>query len=542
VAYLFVISNGVRAQVRSTPSDSAYAWLLLENTSLALVEAHARAFDPAFYKVFIESTRSEDSVIYRLLLGRYNSPEEAHRDDSLLPLPERARTRLVRASLADMKPFVAVKAADRTETALPAIDQQLPEPYNSEADTTFAPTAERGDTTGTLRLFIDCFSCGSRTARREIKFVDHVRDPSDADVHLLVTQEQAAVGKEYTINFMGRGRFEGVNDTLYYVTQLGETDDTRRRNLVRKYKLGLMRYLSRAGDPPDVSIDFGRRNKRGQQASSQDDPWKLWTIQVGFNGAYNGEESQNDYWVSSYVGAYRTSEDWKIEVQAAGSYAESNFDIDGETITSSKEDGSANGQVIRSLGNHFATGVFGSISTSSFRNTDLASNVSAAFEYAVFPYDESSRRELRLSYYVNHRTFEYVDTTVFNKISENVLHHELQLNLEMREPWGSAAATISASEYLTDFSARMTDLYRVVLSGFANVRLAKGLSLYATADVSRIRDQIFLRRRAASAEDVLLGRYQLPTDYRYSFTLGISFTFGSIYNNVVNPRFGSGIE
>jgi len=33
-------------------------------------------------------------------------------------------------------------------------------------------------------------------------------------------------------------------------------------------------------------------------------------------------------------------------------------------------------------------------------------------------------------------------------------------------------------------------------------------------------------------------RDQLVTDYNYSFTLGLSYGFGSIFSSVVNPRFG----
>jgi hypothetical protein len=32
---------------------------------------------------------------------------------------------------------------------------------------------------------------------------------------------------------------------------------------------------------------------------------------------------------------------------------------------------------------------------------------------------------------------------------------------------------------------------------------------------------------------------QLATSYSYSVYFGVSYTFGSIFNNVVNPRFGS---
>ena len=39
-------------------------------------------------------------------------------------------------------------------------------------------------------------------------------------------------------------------------------------------------------------------------------------------------------------------------------------------------------------------------------------------------------------------------------------------------------------------------------------------------------------------EGILLSRKQLATDYEYNLRVGVRYTFGSIYSNVVNPRFG----
>lgn len=390
-----------------------------------------------------------------------------------------------------------------------------------------------------LNLFIDCDYCARTSARREITFVNHVRDPAEAQIHLLVTRQPAGFGTKYTMNFIGRDEFVGVNDTLHYVSVVGATDDERRSGLIRVMKAGLVRYLARTPPVPDVTVSVHRARERTRQVTAADDPWKLWTFQVGLDGSYDGEASKNDFWVSSYLAANRVSDGWKFRLLASGNYSESNFDLDGTTITSSRENAEGDVQIIRSLGNHFAIGLFGRVSTSSFRNTDLSSTVAPAFEYTVFPYSESSRRELRFSYYINFRHFDYREITVFQKTSENLLHHELQIHLEMRQPWGSASMTLAGSEYITDFRKTVTDLYRVTLSGFTELRVAKGLSLFATADASRIRDQIFLRRQAASPEDVLLGRVQLPTTYQYDITLGVSFTFGSIYSNIVNPRFGT---
>jgi hypothetical protein len=55
--------------------------------------------------------------------------------------------------------------------------------------------------------------------------------------------------------------------------------------------------------------------------------------------------------------------------------------------------------------------------------------------------------------------------------------------------------------------------------------------------ISYIHDQLSLSAGGASQEEILLHRQELETQYRYWGSMGISYTFGSIYNNIVNPRF-----
>ena len=55
-----------------------------------------------------------------------------------------------------------------------------------------------------------------------------------------------------------------------------------------------------------------------------------------------------------------------------------------------------------------------------------------------------------------------------------------------------------------------------------------------------IHDQLSLIKGEATLEQVLLRRTMLETNYSYYFSFGLSYTFGSIYSNVVNPRFGGG--
>ena len=83
------------------------------------------------------------------------------------------------------------------------------------------------------------------------------------------------------------------------------------------------------------------------------------------------------------------------------------------------------------------------------------------------------------------------------------------------------------------------DRYHVEVYSQADVRLFKGFSFNVFAEYSKIKDQISLRKDGASAEDVLLRLRQLATGYSYSVNFGISYRFGSIFNNIVNPRFGN---
>ncbi len=61
----------------------------------------------------------------------------------------------------------------------------------------------------------------------------------------------------------------------------------------------------------------------------------------------------------------------------------------------------------------------------------------------------------------------------------------------------------------------------------------------AFGDYGRIRNQVNLPASGASDEDILLRLRQLETSYRYYTYIGLRYTFGSIHNNIVNPRFSS---
>ncbi|MBI4811659.1 MAG: hypothetical protein HY800_09525 [Ignavibacteriales bacterium] len=105
----------------------------------------------------------------------------------------------------------------------------------------------------------------------------------------------------------------------------------------------------------------------------------------------------------------------------------------------------------------------------------------------------------------------------------------------MKEPWGSTGITLQGSNYLHDFLK-----YQISIYGNISFRLIEGLSLDLSGRYSESRDQLSLPKQNASTEDILLQRRELESQFDYYCSVGLSFSFGSIYNNIVNPRFGGG--
>jgi hypothetical protein len=72
-----------------------------------------------------------------------------------------------------------------------------------------------------------------------------------------------------------------------------------------------------------------------------------------------------------------------------------------------------------------------------------------------------------------------------------------------------------------------------------NLRLYKGLSVYVIGGYSWIHDQLSLLGREPTYEEQLLRQRELPMHSNYFGAVGLQFQFGSIFTNVINPRFGS---
>lgn len=388
-----------------------------------------------------------------------------------------------------------------------------------------------------LRVFIDCsFYCDMDYMRTEIGWVDHMRDRADADVHILGTaQGTGGGGRRYTLEFIGLRSLAGQSDTLTYMASAEDTEEITRRGIAQAIKLGLVPYVSDSPTGQRLAISFTDETTVGESTDDAPvrDPWNFWTFRISLNGNMDGESSAEAFRVSSGISANRTTEEWKLNLSLNGNYREQTFTFPDTTIKSFTRNYSGNALLVRSLGPHFSWGGRASVSTSTFGNTEISVTVMPAVEFNVFPYAESTRRQLTVQYAAGGRMLEYRDTTIFDQIAETRPLHSLTIGYSTRQPWGSVNMSVDGSQFLHDRSKYNLSAF----AGLSDIRLFKGFSFNVFGNYSLVRDQITLSREALTQEEVLLRQRELATNHRYFVNAGISYRFGSIFNNVVNPRF-----
>jgi len=384
-----------------------------------------------------------------------------------------------------------------------------------------------------LRVFLDCWRCDMDHFRREVPFVSYVRDRMDAQVHVLVTsQATGAGGMEYTFNFIGLGEYEGQNDTLTVTSRPDDTDSETRADLVRVFKLGLVPFLARTAIGQRIDVAYMEPRTGAPSVVGPEDPWDLWVFSIRVGGEMEGASRESSGSFDGSLSASRTTEALKMEFRAFGDWSRDRFEYEeGESETFNSRNYEIQGLTVWSLSPHWSWGVTGSASGSTRYNQSLAIRGGPAVEYNYFPYSESTRRAVTFLYKMEAVSFDYEEITLFQKTSETRLTHSLEVGSAFNQPWGEFDLSFQASNYLDNF-----DQHRIEFRSSVEIRLFRGLSLDIRGSAARVKDQIYQPLEDIPIEDILLRRRELGTDYEYSIDVGFNFTFGSMFNNVVNPR------
>jgi len=403
-----------------------------------------------------------------------------------------------------------------------------------------APPLQAGD--GALRVYYECSgrggACDSREFRTQIDWVNWVRDRKDAQVHVIITgQGTGSGGSFYELHFIGLEELDGAEDNLTYTSFGTDVRDETVRGMTRVLAIGLARFSTLAGATAvlDISRAEGAGAPTDRLVTSEEvtDPWNFWVFRIGLDGNLSGESSRSNQRFSGDVNASRVTPDWKFNFGADGSWRESETTLSDSSIyVDTRRNWSAETGAAYSLAAHWSVGAEADVSSATSTNRDFSVAANSALEYSVWPYEEAPRRSLRVRYTLGVRHFDYEEETVFGFMEETRGVQSLEVSLSQRQPWGTFFGNVEGSHYLHDL-----DKHRLSTGGFLSFRIVRGVNLRVNGRVSWIRDQLFIPAADISDEERLLQRRQLASNFDWDFGVGLSFQFGSIFNNVVNNRF-----
>jgi len=286
-------------------------------------------------------------------------------------------------------------------------------------------------------------------------------------------------------------------------------------------------------DQIEIRQDVQRVQDRFLIVDPADDPWNFWVLRFGASGQFNKEDRRSNRNVNVNASANRTTEEWKLRFNGNLRYTDRKFILnDGSESFALTRQISFTHQTVKSLGAQWGASFKAAALQATFVNQDLTYGILPGIEYNFFPYSESSRRSFTITYEFGIAHYDYIEETIFEKTSETLVDHGLQTDFAVVQPWGEAEFAVETAQFLTDPSQ-----WRVVLNGRLDFRIVRGLNLNVRASWAAIRDQRYLPVQGQTDEEILLEQQALATDSRSFISFGFSYTFGSIFNNVVNPRF-----
>lgn len=390
---------------------------------------------------------------------------------------------------------------------------------------------------GRLRVFLDCPTggCDRNFFVTELPFALWTQDRLDADVHVLVTGlGTGAGGTEYTVGFIGRRAFAARVDTLVTFIAPNSTEDMRRRELARVLRIGLLPYAMRTAEAARFSVAYAAPTGAATPSALTGirDPWDFWVYRLRVNGSGSAESRAKSYELNGSINASRVTEDWKLSFNAYDEYRSNSFTLsDSTTRTYILRSADVSARVVRSITEHWSIGTRAAGGMTEFRNQDGYGALDVSAEYNVFPWRDATSRQLIALVALGGRYYDYDEETIFGRTEEFRPVARAIMAGESRQQWGTLDGALRYTRFLHD-----GDTYNLSFNGRAQFRLTRGLSLEIRGDAAKVRDQLYLPRGDASDEEVLTRQRALATGYRYGGSVGISFTFGSIYNTIVNPR------
>lgn len=389
-------------------------------------------------------------------------------------------------------------------------------------------------------LYIDCSTCDITNIRTNITFVNYALNPDEADIELKIEDLRiTGGGREFRLFFSGQNQFEGIRDTLKYISQSGESDNERRSGLNRRIKIGLIPYVSKTVAVNSLDIFYeesadalDEEDDPEKSEEEEKDPWDNWLFDMNVRGSLSGERTRRNFATFGSFEAENITEEHKIRVRIRGEDIRNRIETSGGTRNVNRSWGDLTGTQVFTLNDHAAIGFFQKMSFSTFNNIQFNIEASPAFEFNFFSYTGYSKQRLLLRYRVTPSFRVYDGRTIFNKTEEFIGQQNLTLDFRIDRSWGRLQTGISGSHFFHNLS-----LNRFEIDNTIRFNLFRGLSVSISGRYSSINDQIAILAGEVTDEEALLDLRRRATSESYGVSIGLSYTFGALSSNATNRRF-----
>ena len=377
-----------------------------------------------------------------------------------------------------------------------------------------------------IKAYLDC-RCDENYIKQETSFLEYVRDQDLADVEIFIRDERNPTGsRSFEIKIDGNNEYGEISNTTEAVGYANDTSSSLREKLLNKLKLALVPFLEKANYNLTIDVDSNIKD-----LTVYDEKWRNWVFEL--SGSYNNDKEEsrqtNRYDIEFEID--KLTEDWRIGMELSRRETNRKFVSNDNEYTSNRKTTSFRGRVVRSISDHFSAGAFFGIFQNTYENIDLNRYVAPAIEYSFYPYRDVLSKEITLAYRIGVGKRNYIEKTIYGYEEQKLSSQTLSLNIRFRQKWGNVSSYLNATQFLNDGTKK-----RFSLRSDLDIRVFEGLAVRLSGNVNLIREQYSLAAGNTSIEDLLLQQREIATDYRTNFSIGLSYTFGSIYNSIINTR------
>jgi len=385
-------------------------------------------------------------------------------------------------------------------------------------------------------VFVDCQSneCFERYLKQEVTYLDYVFDRQVADVHILVTDQNASAGsREVQCAFIYKDELGIASDTIVYYREANISELDRQNQFVSTVKRGVLPLILRSNLVDKITYEVDAPQDTSSSDNIAIDPWNYWSFELGLNLNVRGESSFMQQGIFTNIAASRIRKESKTNIWTWYNYDESQFTLsDGEVVESFNRRIGAFLRHVWSINDHWSYGFVGFGGSSTFGNIDLELRPRAAVEYNIFPYSDNSTRRFTVRYSNGVVHNNYNEITIFDRLEETRWQHGVDVEFNQNQEWGTLSFDVEFDQFLHNLN-----LYSLSFNPNIELNIVKGLSLELGGFISFVSDRINIAKGDVSDQDIILQNRQLDTNFTYSSFFGFNYRFGSQNNNIVNPRF-----